>query len=83
MYGTIIIGAGAAGITAAIYAARAKLKFLINKKNDAEKRVDNMVEEWGFKENSLLSIMVLQNNGGLTFADACAEVGRLVPLTDT
>ena len=29
MYDTIIIGAGAAGITAAIYAARAKLKFLI------------------------------------------------------
>lgn len=29
MYDTVIIGAGAAGITAAIYAARAKVKFLV------------------------------------------------------
>ncbi|MBW2981568.1 FAD-dependent oxidoreductase [Candidatus Woesearchaeota archaeon] len=29
MYDTIIIGAGAAGVTASIYAARAKLKFLV------------------------------------------------------
>jgi len=42
-----------------------------------EERVNKIAEHWGFKQNSLLLIIMLQNNRGLSIADACAEVDRL------
>jgi hypothetical protein len=36
-----------------------------------------MAEQWGFKQDCALLIMMLQNNRDLSIVDACAEVDRL------